>query len=154
MRNSLRMAILCGLFLSVYNGVTDADSGGVAFEKKMKDLTEADARAMCDAYRKNAQEIRKGNCTLDGLAVGKNEQDCETIRDKCLEYIETYQADTEECTALKTDNFAGCTVTVGEIDRCFKSLIRYLKQLDCNQVGKRLASPPSCMQDMQKKCEN
>ncbi len=148
----LRGLMCCAFILSVFATVGEADSSGVMKTKLLDNATDRDVEKMCDAYREDAREIIKGNCTLDALVTAKDEAECDAIQARCKESIDKAAIDSEECTHMTAADFAGCRVMVGEVEKCFKQLVDYARGLSCELFGDELPAPPRCVEALQEKC--
>lgn len=151
MRTRFCGVIYCILILSIFSGFGHADSSGVTPTKQLLQIDKNEIKLMCNSYRKDAREIKKGNCTLDGLVKAKDPDECLEISKSCLKRIEE-SSDSKECAGINVAGFAGCTVTIGEIEKCFSQLVDYAKSLDCSQFGQKLHEPPTCMDELRMKC--
>jgi hypothetical protein len=152
MKISVWSMMCCALTFSLFSSIGEAGSSGVPTAKKLNEVADQEAKQMCDVYRKDAKEIRKGNCTLDALVNAKDKKECNAIRDACLELIDDESTDAKECTEIDVVDFAGCAVTVGDIETCISELTAYVQSLSCNQFGSELPGPPNCMEALNATC--
>lgn len=119
---------------------------GLPKEKKLSEVTDADAQAACSNYAEpfTAAEEKNISCNFSGafaagLSGAKTDADaqkaCQKAYDDCA--AKPYTADTTDCTKAKVpDSFKTCNATVSEYDACFAERTTALRST--------LASPSYC----------
>jgi hypothetical protein len=138
-------------------GDSDDDSGRVASSKKIGDLTNEEAKQMCEDYVDDFANMEKSACTLEGLTAGTKEL-CVETRDACLENYESTEDDSStDCEEADVSDVADCKVTVGELSSCLKKVLSYFDSLSCNKLedstlSKIMSDIPSCYASISADC--
>jgi hypothetical protein len=148
-------------------GSTTVDSG-VAEDKVANQLTDQEAKQVCESVGKAAEaalsgaDAQKATCgftayTLASFTGGDDPAAaCKMAYDECL------KAPQESTGGECTNPTATCTATVGEIEKCFTDTLSQLKALfstlpGCDDVGKDVTPPsqgtsPASCKVVQEKC--
>lgn len=127
-------------------GGTMGGDGMVPTDKPLADLTEEEARAICEADLAPTADIGVGTCTLLGALHGEGETECEALRDACVADLPT-GCDAE----FDPTVFDGCILPVGEFQACWRELAAVMRTASCVE-GAPLPDPPACATAAAERC--
>ncbi|WP_437484682.1 hypothetical protein WME75_45530 [Sorangium sp. So ce1014] len=137
------------------NGGTDGtggnggETGGDLDGKQLDSLTDEESQAVCDEIAASADDVSKEDmCELVGLGFAALGGDCEVAKAECMNEPEE-PSEPGEC---PTEQFAGCTATVGEFTACTDGRLELLKALTCASGLEDLGELPAECAAINEKC--
>lgn len=136
------VTLLVGTSLAAGCGGDDDDGGGhvstgIAPNKLLSDVTEQEATQACERLaagfdaRLSRDTLVRSTCTIAGAALADTPEECETLRDDCIESAndpssaegEALDVDEIDFECDDTSDLTECTSTVGELETCFNDLL-------------------------------
>jgi hypothetical protein len=145
------------------------DDGNGSSGKLGKDLSEAEAEALCEELSAGIEEdwSKEQNCTIGAVFYTQDKATCEALAKKCADAPDEDEddddddADEEDDDSCKdaADDLKTCTATVDEIRTCIQATTNNFQSLGtvtCESAGKLSESdfdtpPPECA-SVQEKC--
>ena len=152
------LAFFTCLFALVNCGGDDSSNGsGVSKSKKINEVTNEEAKQLCQSYSSDFADIAKSSCTFEGLMVSSTKDACEQIKSACIAQINQgsdagADASGVECDGTDMTDMANCTTTVGDFESCMNSLVSFMKGLSCSSAGGSKPTIPSCFSTLSQKC--
>lgn len=122
---------------------TTDDGDATGDDKLAKDLTEAEAEALCHETTAglDAEWTKEQNCTVGAVFYTQDKAACEDAKAQCIaepdEPEDDEEDDGDDCDGAAED-LKGCSATVGELRTCLSVLTKQftdLTKLTCDDAG-------------------
>jgi hypothetical protein len=147
-------------------GDDDGGSGGVSSSKKIGELNESEARALCKStlakMKKSADVQNEFFCIGTGIALGMGDEDaCEDAADECREENDgEYELDCDGEDGEPVGEDGECAeITVGQFNACLDATVKALEgvKVSCSTdvedlEGLETETPEAC-EDIEDKCD-
>lgn len=142
------------------SGKTGGSSGGVSRSKQLGDLTDAEAKQLCEANPDIVSITAGGDvCEQGAVFASTSPEECRMLAMQCEQSAGTVDVGAPDagsgdpCASATASGFEGCTLTVGELGDCIRDVASFFDRLTCDQAGSVAPSDvPQCFGTLQSKC--
>ncbi|AUX48979.1 hypothetical protein SOCE26_105240 [Sorangium cellulosum] len=121
--------------------------GGELDGKQLQELTASEAQSVCADVDTTLALSDEDSCEVLAAGLAILGGDCEATKQMCLSG--EGPTSSSEC---DTSKFAGCSVTVAELNRCTSASAAQLRSLTCASTLEDLAAEPEECQVVKDKC--
>ena len=133
---------------SVACGSDGDGDGGVAQNKKMSELTQAEATQLCKDHQAEFDSVIDAACRAQGF-LKADKAACEAERTSCLQT----SPPGVDCAATDVTDLQGCNLTVSVVGSCLSEIKAWSDKIICDKLGENsLLTPPTCLQNLRDNC--
>jgi hypothetical protein len=144
----LRMSLgLCFALMCSAGCGGDDDVAPIDGNKKMSDLTAAEATTLCKAHASDFDAISGIACTVQGLSKGQGAA-CEAERDAC----QGAAPPGIDCGSVDTAALDGCDLPVSTVEPCLDEFGDFARSITCDKEPPSSFNPPACFTEVRANC--
>ena len=124
------------------------DNEPIDGDKKMSELTTAEATSLCKKHQDDFDALGAVECTALGLSMGMSAEECATHRDACMET----SGGGVDCDSVDTADLEGCDVPVAKTESCVDEVGAWARTITCDGERPDSFKPPDCLTELRQNC--